>query len=201
MKKILLLISFFVVLPSLVVADSLWRPYSSSIYQSGSRRIKVGDMVTIYVSESTSAVQQASTSLGKTSSIGASFENNLDKLTSLGNNRDRNKNNISFGGADAYQGTGQTQRQSSVKAVITALITEELESGNFYIVGEHKVKVNHDIETIRVSGIIRPEDITNKNTIFSYLIAKAEVSVSGKGGPVSAKQNPGVVGKLFGWIF
>ena len=76
-----------------------------------------------------------------------------------------------------------------------------LKNGNLFVVGEHKVKVNQDIETIRISGIIRPEDITRKNSVFSWQIAKAEVSVSGSGGPIATKQNPGVVGKLVNWIF
>eukprot|EP01047_Picozoa_sp_COSAG01_P011791 COSAG01_NODE_519_length_16012_cov_4.344058_19_plen_203_part_00 len=202
MKKACILISLILFSAGCLQADSLWRSYSNKIYQPGSRKVSVGDMVTIYVSESTSAVQQASTSTGKSSAIGTSLSSNWDKLTTaLGNNRDRRKRDIAISGNDAYRGTGQTERKSSVKAVITAIVTEVLESGNLFVVGEHKVKVNHDIETIRVSGIIRPADITRKNTVFSYQIAKAEVSVSGSGGPVSSKQTPGILGKVVNWIF
>ena len=84
--------------------------------------------------------------------------------------------------------------------MITAVITEILEGGNVYVVGEHKVKVNNEVETIRVSGIIRPSDIGMGNTINSYQIAKAEVSVNGSG-VVGSKQNPGVLTKMFNWLF
>ena len=202
MKKQFLFISLFVLVFFTVQADSLWKSYSERIYQPGGRIIGKGDMITIYVSESTSAVQQASTSTGKNTSIGTSLSNNWDKVTSaLGNDRNRVNQELGITGSDSYQGTGQTQRRSSVRAIVTAVVTDILKNGNLFVVGEHKVKVNQDIETIRISGIIRPEDITRKNSVFSWQIAKAEVSVSGSGGPIATKQNPGVVGKLVNWIF
>ncbi|MEK9657190.1 MAG: flagellar basal body L-ring protein FlgH [bacterium] len=202
MKKIFILISLLILVTTSIGADSLWRTYSEGIYQPSRRRISVGDIVTIYVSESTSAVQQASTSSGKTTSLTSSLADNWDQVANLlGNERVRKKRDISIGGGDRYQGNGQTTRKSNVKAIITAIVTEVLKSGNLFVVGEHKVKVNHDIETIRVSGIVRPADVTPKNTIFSYQIAKAEVSVSGRGGPVAAKQNPGIISRIFNWVF
>ncbi|NBV84582.1 flagellar basal body L-ring protein FlgH, partial [bacterium] len=64
----------------------------------------------------------------------------------------------------------------------------------------NKVKVNQEMETIRISGIIRPSDISAANTIDSYQIAKAEVSVNGSG-VIGSKQSPGVLTKMFNWLF
>ena len=201
MKITYILISIIIVTTH-IYADSIWQSGSAGIYQSSRRKVKLGDVITIYVSESTSAVQQASTSSGKTSSFGTDLQTNFEQLSNiLGNSRDQNKKDLAFTGGDSYQGNGQTARKSNVSAVISAIVTEVYKNGNLFIVGEHKVKVNHDIETIRVSGIIRQGDVSGKNTIFSYQIAKAEVSVSGRGGPVASKQNPGIATKLFNWIF
>ena len=81
-----------------------------------------------------------------------------------------------------------------------AVVTEVLETGNLFVVGEHRVKVNNEIETVRVSGLVRPQDISAKNSIFSYQIAKAQVSVNGDG-VVATKQTPGVMTKMFNWFF
>ena len=62
------------------------------------------------------------------------------------------------------------------------------------------MKVNNELETVRVAGVIRPQDIDANNSIFSYQIAKAEISVNGAG-VVSEKQNPGLMSKIFGWMF
>ncbi len=201
MKKLYVFLLCTSILFDFTWADSLWRPSQPSIYGVSKRRVRVGDIVTIYVSESTNAVQSASTSTRKDASIGAKLLANWDQISNiLGNEQTRRNLDIGFDGADAYEGTGQTARRSSVKAVVTSIVTEILNSGNLYIVGEHKVKVNDEVETVKVSGIIRPQDISAQNSVFSYQIAKAEVSVNGAG-VVGAKQRPGIMTRVFNWLF
>ena len=115
----------------------------------------------------------------------------------LGNERVRRTYDLSVRGDDSYNGSGQTSRSSQVRAVVTSLVTEILENGNLFIVGEHKVKVNDEMQTIRVAGIIRPADIAPNNSVLSSQIAKAEVSVNGAG-VVGSKQTPGILTKMFG---
>lgn len=200
--KYLCLISSILVLSfTSIFADSLWDNATSGYYESAKRRIRVGDIVTIYISESTSAVQQATTSTRKDSSINAGMENNWDQVANLlGNETIRKTFDFGLSGEDQYQGSGQTSRTSKVKAIVTSVVTEVLDSGNLFIVGEHRVKVNNEIETIRVSGVIRPQDISAKNSVYSYQIAKAEVSVNGEG-VVGAKQTPGMMTKMLNWLF
>jgi flagellar L-ring protein precursor FlgH len=182
-------------------ADSLWNASTGSLYGGEKKRVRVGDVVTVVISESTSAVQEASTRTSKGSSVGLELGSAWDQVANLlGTETIRKTYDASLSGNDDYRGTGQTSRKSQVKAMITAVITEILEGGNVYVVGEHKVKVNNEVETIRVSGIIRPSDIGIDNTINSYQIAKAEVSVNGAG-VVGSKQNPGVLTKMFNWLF
>jgi len=184
-----------------VHADSLWGGSSGNLYGGERKKVRVGDVVTIVISESTSAVQEASTRTSKGSSVGFQMGSAWDQVANLlGTETIRKTYDASLSGDDEYRGAGQTSRKSQVKAMITAVITEILDGGNVYVVGEHKVKVNNEVETIRVSGIIRPSDISGDNTINSYQIAKAEVAVNGAG-VVGAKQNPGVLTKMFNWLF
>jgi len=184
-----------------VHADSLWDGATGNLYGGERKKVRVGDVVTIVISESTSAVQEASTRTSKGSSVGFQLGSAWDQVANLlGTETIRKTYDASLKGDDEYRGAGQTSRKSQVKAMITAVITEILDGGNVYVVGEHKVKVNNEVETIRVSGIIRPSDIGGDNTINSYQIAKAEVSVNGAG-VVGAKQNPGVLTKMFNWLF
>jgi flagellar L-ring protein precursor FlgH len=184
-----------------LAADSLWDSNKSSFYGASKRESKVGDIITIYISESTSAAQEATTKTTKESNVGTGILSGWNQVANLlGNSTDRKTLDFQLRGNDQYNGTGQTTRKSRVTAVVTAVVTEILENGNIYVVGEHKVKVNNEVESIYISGIIRPQDIGANNTIYSYQLAKAEVSVNGAG-IVASKQSPGVLTKMFNWLF
>lgn len=201
-KLSLLIFSLLLVGGTCLYADSLWdQSEQTSFYNQPKRRISVGDTVTIRISEQTSAVQEASTKTDKQSSLELDLLANWDQVSDiLGNESVRRRLDSSLTGGDSYNGLGQTTRRSRVQAVVTAVVTEILDSGNLYVVGEHKVKVNDEVETIRISGIIRPVDIRPDNSIFSYQLAKAEVSVHGAG-VVGSKQTPGVMTRMFNWLF
>lgn len=187
--------------PAGLYSDSLWSARQGSLYSPAQREIGVGDIITIQVSEATSAAQEATTRTSKESKVAADFLSAFDQVsTALGNNTNRSQLDNELVGEDEYRGTGQTSRRSQVRAVVTAIVTEVLDSGNLFVVGEHKVKVNNEVETIRVSGVIRPQDISARNTVFSYQLATAKVSVNGAG-VVSQKQSPGIVTKMFNWFF
>jgi len=188
-------------LTSSLFANSLWENSKGSLYSSAKKEVQVGDVITIYISESSSAAQEASTRTSKESELGTQFLSGWDQVANLlGNENIRKNYDFSLKGDDSYKGAGQTTRQSKVTAIITAMVTEVLENGNVFIVGERKVKVNNEIETIHISGIVRPADISATNSVFSYQIAKAEVSINGSG-VVASKQSPGVLTKMFNWLF
>lgn len=186
---------------TILFPDSLWKKSSDSLF-SARRSNRVGDVITIYISESSSAAQEAGTNASKQSSIGANFTDSWDQVAQvLGSDESMRKTkSMKIGGQDQFSGTGKTTRKSKVDAVMTAIITEVFENGTMYIVGDRNVKVNDETETIHISGIIRPEDITPENTIFSSQIARAEVSVKGSG-VVGSKQTPGLLTKVLNWLF
>lgn len=180
-------------------ADSLWKPSNGGLYGVASRTIREGDIITVYVNESTSAAQAATTTTRKDSRISAAANADIDRILQANNNINRNTVDFGIDGNDSYQGSGQTARSTSVKTVVSAMVTEVLETGNLFIVGEHKIKVNNEIETIRISGVVRPSDVVN-NTIASQQIARIEVSVNGTG-VVGKNQSPGIISRVFGWLF
>ncbi|MAQ63813.1 hypothetical protein CL647_02555 [bacterium] len=200
-KNIFLLVLISLLWPMEVVADSLFDNAKTPFYGVNRRLIRVGDIITIYVSESTSAAQQASTSTERESRLGASIQNNWEQVGNLlGNETLNQKRQYGLNGDDKYEGSGQTSRRSQVKAVVSSVVTEILDNGNLYVEGIHKVKVNDELETIRVAGVIRPQDISPKNSVYSYQVAKAEISVHGSG-VVASKQSPGIMTKVFNWLF
>lgn len=202
MKKALLLTLFSLfILNTTHVADSLFQQRSTPLYGIERRQISEGDIITIYISESTSAAQQASTRTEKESSLAGSLEAGWEQISNLLGNETINQERLyRFGGEDQYEGSGQTSRRSNVRAVVSSIVTEISDTGNLYVEGIHHVKVNNEVETIRVAGLIRPQDISPSNSVYSYQIAKAEISVNGVG-VVASKQTPGLMTKVFNWLF
>jgi flagellar L-ring protein FlgH len=199
--KYFLLISLSLFSFQIVIADSIYDNAKVPYYGVNRRRIRVGDIVTVYISESTSAVQSASTSTKKDSTLETELKSDWQQVASLlGDETIRKTFDFELSGGDEYLGSGSTTRRSKVQAVVTSVVTEILDSGNLFIVGEHQVKVNNEIETVRVSGIIDPKKISAKNSVFSWEIAKAEISVNGVG-VVAAKQTPGVLTKMLNWLY
>ena len=54
-------------------------------------------------------------------------------------------------------------------------------NGNLEILGQKKLTLNNGDEYIRVHGIVRPDDINEKNVILSDRIANANIQYIGAG--------------------
>ena len=106
-----------------MVADSLWEYSQVQFYNQAARRVGVGDIVTIYISEATSAVQEASTRTAKESGFGSSFLTNWDQVASLlGNESIRKQHELDIQGKDQYRGSGQTSRRTKVQSINRIII-------------------------------------------------------------------------------
>jgi len=143
-----------------------------SLY-SDNKAYKVGDIVTILVSETVSLTQNDSADdkrKGLVSSalsfIGTVGNLALDKF-------------IPVNGDD--QGRTQTDNtaQSQVITRIAATIVETDQNGNLIIEGRKETKVGQDVRELLIQGKVRPADITAQNTIDSFKIANAKIWYNG----------------------
>jgi flagellar L-ring protein FlgH len=175
-----------------VLADSIWNETSTSPY-SPSKAYKVGDIVTVLVMETTSAVSKAGTDTNASDSLSLAFNSSIASYY-------KPNRNLSGSAANSSKGQGSTSRTNNVTAKVASVVVKVLSNGNLLIQGEHRVEVNGETQTITISGMIRPIDVTIQNTIYSYQVAGAEVSVKGKG-VVGDAENPGWMTRIFNWLF
>ena len=170
---------------------SIWQASSVALTEDGKAR-RVGDIVTIIITETASASKQAATATGRSSELSAGIPafmglqgagvltNNLGDLSKL----------IDASASSKFDGSGSTSRKESLTATITAKIIDVLPSGNLKIEGKRNVKVNSEDQIVTVRGTIRQRDISPDNTINSSYIADAQITYSGEG-VISDRQKPG----------
>lgn len=186
------------ILNSAIFADSLWNTSSRSAFVSN-KATKVGDLVTVLISVDTEASQSGGTTTQKDAKVGGVFDI-WKQVSDVINGHTLRTYNNDVSSKDSFKGTGKTNHNSSVSAKLTTVITEVKENGMLVVSGKQNVKVNNETETIVVSGLVRPDDITSENTIYSYQVANVDISVASKG-PIGSKQSPGILTRIFNWLF
>lgn len=191
---------------------SLWKENGYRSLFRDLRARQVGDLVTVNIVESSKANKKANTKTSRESSIDGGINNVLgweDKikyLTSLGNKKVGrafdNEQMFKASLKNEYTGAGETSRDETMTASITARVIDVSPDGNLLIRGTREVKVNNETQFITLTGFIRPEDISPDNTVLSSYIADAKIAYSGSG-PVSDKQRPGWLMRFvdFVWPF
>ncbi len=99
-----------------------------------------------------------------------------------------------------YLGDGDTQRDGSLRAEISARIVEILENGNFRLEGTRMVNINGEKQLIEITGCCRARDIDANNTILSTYISDAQIAYNGSG-IINDTSQPGVVTRVLNWLF
>lgn len=139
---------------------------------------QVGDSVTIILRESTQATRSQNVNTNRESDF--SFVGQVGNLVNgsafaSGLTGDSVANKLSS------TGIGDSGQSASLTGSITATVMEVFANGSMLVQGEKTLTMTEGGERIRVRGIIRPDDISPRNTVFSYRLAGAEFSYEGRG--------------------
>ena len=163
---------------SIIPTGSLFKAnYVNNIY-SDSKAHRVGDIISVILSESTQAQKNAKTELKKANSA------TLDPIVGLGGVGVNFKNDaIQFGynQESDFKGDSKTNQGNSLNGNISVHVLRVLPNGNLMIRGEKWMSLNNGDEYIRLTGVIRAQDISSGNTIISSKIANARIQYAGTG--------------------
>jgi flagellar L-ring protein precursor FlgH len=182
--------------PTIAASGSLWASNSGSLY-ADVRAAKVGDILTITISETSAASKASQTQAQKATNYTGSLTFGGVGATASGNTA---KGAFSFGpytGAfsNSFNGSGQTTQNDTMTAYMTATVVDVLPNGNLMIRGSRWTKVNDELQQIVLEGVVRPVDITRYNTVLSQNVAEAKIYLLGKG-PIAHNQKPGWLHQL-----
>ena len=138
----------------------------------------IGDIVTIVLSEATNAQKSATTTTQKSTS------DTLPGVSLFGSPVTIHGAQVLSGtvnDASKFDGEGTSAQSNALTGNITATIAKVLPNGNLYIKGEKKIWINQGQESVLLSGVIRPVDVSPDNTIPSSKVASARITYDGKG--------------------
>ncbi|NVK57600.1 MAG: flagellar basal body L-ring protein FlgH [Alteromonadaceae bacterium] len=190
--------SFAPVIPDLpreqIVEDGgLFRPYmANSLYSDVTAR-RVGDIITVTLSENTNASKSAGTTTSKETGV------DVQPITGLGGNALNIGNEsiqLGLNSSNEFSGDAQANQSNSLNGSISVTVVDVLANQNLVIRGEKWLTLNHGDEYIRLTGIIRAADISPENEILSTRIANARIQYSGTGS-FSRSQEKGWLTKFF----
>ncbi len=187
----------FVPLKPSFVEMNKTKPASGGIYSTSSpglfsadkRAHKIGDILTVQLSETFSSTKSVSSQTSKEDAIGAEVGPTgiLRNFAGLGGNLSK---------TNTFKGSGSASQSNSLTGFISATVVKVYPNGNLEIKGQKKLRLTEGSEYIRLSGIVRPQDISAANTVSSNLIAEAQIEYVGSGS-LADESKPGWASRLF----
>jgi flagellar L-ring protein precursor FlgH len=96
----------------------------------------------------------------------------------------------------SLDGEGETSRETVLSTTLSARVTHVLPNGLLVVQGQKSVRVNSEMQTVTVRGLLRPLDVSPRNTVFSDQIAELEVAVDGKGIVADAVRRPNILYRI-----
>jgi len=163
--------------------NSLWRAGARSFFKD-QRAADVGDILTIAIEITDKAeidnMTERTRANMEDAALSAFFglESQLDNI--LPDEIDPD-NLVDADSSSLSRGEGSVDREEIVNLTVAAIVTQVLPNGNLVIQGKQEVRVNFEVRELLVAGVIRPEDISNDNTINHTQIAEARISYGGRG--------------------
>jgi len=84
--------------------------------------------------------------------------------------------------ADAkHDGKGAINNSEAIVAHVAVKVMDILPNHNLVVEGKRETSFAGEHQTITLHGIVRPEDVGSDNTVLSYNVADATISIVGKG--------------------
>jgi flagellar L-ring protein precursor FlgH len=162
-------------------ANALWRQGSRAFFKD-QRAAAVGDIITVVVSMTDSAQLNNVTTLTRASGEAAGIPDFVGLTSRLGLSSliDPSKL-ISLSSSNNNTGNGQIQRNETVTLRLAGVVTQVLPNGNLVVAARQEFVVNRELRELKVTGVVRPQDIASDNTVLHDRMAEARIQYGGRG--------------------
>lgn len=149
------------------------------------RARQVGDILTVNLEESTTSSKSSTTSVKKDSAIEMDAPSIFGTTPSLKSVILPSTSPLSLASQVSANrdsgGEAAANQQNNLSGSIAVTVTQVLPNGVLVIKGEKWIQLTEGQEFLRVSGLVRPADVRQDNSISSTKIADARITFSGTG--------------------
>ena len=153
---------------------SLFRPDRFAALASDNRAHRVGDLLTVRLTERMTAKKSASADSSRDGKTALT----LPTAPPFGYVP---KGLLSGGGTQTFKGSGTAAQDNLLTGEISVTVARVLANGMLVVAGDKRVTLNRGEEQVQLTGLVRPEDIAADNSVASTRIADARIRYSGSG--------------------
>ena len=168
-------------------ADELYSTHTYDALAADRRALRVGDNLTVIVTELTTATADARTTADKAGSVTGTAS--LHAKPQQG----------AFSIDQTFNGGGTIERSGKLQARLTVVVQAIDDEGYLHVRGQQQILINHDKQQLIVEGRVRPQDIATDNTVLSTRLSDARISYTGVG-VLNENARPGFFTRLLSWL-
>ena len=176
--------------------DSTWQrrdPRSAYLYMDNRAR-RVGDLLLVVVNENTDTTNKEQRKMSKDTAASSKF--NFSGKTTGVTSKSASANMATDQSSDrSFQGSAEYESNRQFLDGLEVMVVDILPNGNLVIEGTRRRTVSNETRWLRVTGIVRPNDIEIPNNINSRNIANGSIVYEG-GGVESRFTQQGWMGRL-----
>jgi flagellar L-ring protein precursor FlgH len=177
---------------------SLYSMKGASLF-ADKKDLQLGDIIQININESLSSDSKNKRELtsNRNSNLGGGLlagtgSNILNGTVNKLANKLNGTLGVGFSTTSTSSDLGEvkTQFNETFETIISAIIEERYQNGNYFIKGSKELLIDGQKQEIIVSGVIRPYDITSDNSIESSQIANLKVLYDKEGEEANILETP-----------
>ncbi|MBI4911409.1 MAG: flagellar basal body L-ring protein FlgH [Acidobacteria bacterium] len=182
--------------PGPLSEGSLWRDRS---VVADLRARQLNDLVTVRITESTSAISRADVTTARDGSNKLSapllFSRMGGEALGAGSSADK-----TTGTTNKFKGNGTTGRSAVFTTTITARVVKVLGNGNIIFEGFRDIQLNNEKQRLYVAGMLDPLRLAKDNSILSGQVAELRIGYGGEG-VVDETLKPGWISRLLNYVW
>jgi len=177
-------------------AGSIWAKRDKNMGQLYADDVArdIGDVLTIKITEASTIDNKAKRDLQKETARSNTFDGKVGNFADLG------EFGLSASSDNELKSKADYKDERKFIDSITVVVVDILPNHNLVVMGTRNRQIAGDVQTIEVSGIVRPSDIAFDNTVESKQVANFRI-ITKHSGVAAPYTRPGWLGRIFDIIW